>query len=468
MKRELGRFERALVISDQHVPFHIVSVLRLENAPPPHILSQSLKVLQSRHPFLRVRLLKEKGRYYFAGLVDPGLPFHVLPRWNDEHWMPVAEVELGTRIDARSGPLFRCTYLYDPTHRRGEIILAFSHAIADAFAVSRFIHDLLTTCASVLDGKTVSVYQLLPSPPAEFRFPSAFRGLRLTLHELRYALRLMADEAAYRLLTRGERIPPVHASPAPGHLLSMQLSEEVTESLAQRLRKEGLTLNSALNAAMMIAVNRHLYAGRRVPMRTITFANLRPYVKPALDVENLACYVSLLRYTVRVEGGDDLWELARRLHRKIDSSFKSGDEFAAAMLAEPLMQRVTRSKSFRMSATALAYNGVVPVQPEYGEIKVAGLYGFVSVFDLGPEFYAQGHIFDNRLQLDFMYLDADMSREEAKAIAEEIRSILQLSIRGERERGPGTSEAMGAAVPPAEESPEKTLPLDRDQPESSR
>jgi len=132
------------------------------------------------------------------------------------------------------------------------------------------------------------------------------------------------------------------------------------------------------------------------------------------------------------------------------------------------MQRVTRSKSFRMSATALAYNGVVPVQPEYGEIKVAGLYGFVSVFDLGPEFYAQGHIFDNRLQLDFMYLDADMSREEAKAIAEEIRSILQLSIRGERERGPGTSEAMGAAVPPAEESPEKTLPLDRDQPESSR
>ncbi len=135
----------------------------------------------------------------------------------------------------------------------------------------------------------------------------------------------------------------------------------------------------------------------------------------------------MLRYTVTVRGDADFWSLARDLHAKIYSSFKSGDKFVAATMAESLMKMVTRSKSLRMSATALNYNGVIPVQPGYGEIKVTGLHGFVSPFDLGPELASQAQIFNNRLFWDFMYLEADMSREEAEAILEEIKSILNSS-----------------------------------------
>jgi len=77
-----------------------------------------------------------------------------------------------------------------------------------------------------------------------------------------------------------------------------------------------------------------------------------------------------------------------------------------------------------MAATALNYRGVVPVQPIYGSIRVMGIHGFVSAYDLGPEFSAEALIFNNQLFLDFVYLEADMSRDEANAIVEEIRSIL--------------------------------------------
>ena len=63
MKRELGTFERALIIADKYAPFHSVSVLRLEGAPSPEIVRNALKVLQNHHPFLSARLLQEKGRY---------------------------------------------------------------------------------------------------------------------------------------------------------------------------------------------------------------------------------------------------------------------------------------------------------------------------------------------------------------------------------------------------------------------
>src|SRR5512147_1145929 len=122
MKRELGSFERALVISNEYAPFHIVSVIHLENAPPPQVLKQALKIVQNRHPFLRSRLLKERGKYYFENLTNPDLLFHFLSRWNAEHWFAITEAELTNRIDVSIGALFRCTYLSQAAGGQGDII----------------------------------------------------------------------------------------------------------------------------------------------------------------------------------------------------------------------------------------------------------------------------------------------------------------------------------------------------------
>ena len=431
MKRELGSFERALVITDQDAPFHIVNVLKLENGPSPHILRQALEILKNRHPFLTACLVREKGGYHLAGLVEPVIPLHSLPRWNDEHWLYIAEVELGKRMDIWGSPLFRCTYLYREGDRRSDIIFTFSHFISDSASLSQLTAELLTVCASLLDQRTIPLIERSPAPPAESRFPPAYRGVRLGLSLLRYAVQQAGDEIFYRLRTRGKQTPSVHSRPAGRHILSIQIPEEMTESFAQRARREGLTLNSALNAAMLLALNRSLYAGQEVPMRTFTFADLRPYVEPPLGNEDLACYISMLRYTVTVSGGMDLWPLARSLHNKIYTSLKAGDKFTASVMAEPLMKMVTRLRSFRMGATGLNYNGVTPVQKNYGSVKVTGVHGFVSPYHLGPEFSAQAQIFDGQLFWDFMYLEADMSQDEARGIVEEIKRIFHLSSRAD-------------------------------------
>ena len=417
------------MVTDGHAPFHIVSVLQLQGAPFPQTVRNALKVLQDHHPFLSVHLLKEQGRIYFETLMDPGLPFHVLPRWNDAHWAEVAEVEMGNRIDASTGPLFRCTYLYDATHERAEIILTLHLTIADSASTTRLMHELLKVCAALRDEKTLPVSGRASQADAvESRFPSTFRGLRLSLRTLRYALAHLADEISYRMQTRGKRIPPLHLKPTRGHTLSIQLPEDLVDELSRRARLESLTLNSLLNASMLLAVNRELYAGQRVPMRTLSFVNLRPYVKPPLSDQELASYSSALRYTVQVEGGLDVWQLARDLHARIYSSLKAGDKFVANLIAEPLIKLVTRLNSFRMSATALNYNGVVPIEPSYGAMKVTGVHMFVSAYDLGPELSAQAQLFGDQLFWDFVYLDADMTRDEAIAITEEIRTILSHAV----------------------------------------
>jgi len=428
IKRELGIIERALVISDQYAPFHSVYVLRIEPPPLPQVLGQVLKSAQNRHPFLWAWLLKEKGKFYFTSLVEHSLPFRVLPRWNDDHWIKVTEVELGTRIELTTTPLFRCTYLYSESQPHAEIILTFFHSIMDAASAGHLLDELLRTCASIMEDKTVTVNKLSPAPPQESRFPSMFRGARLTLRTLGYVTRQISDEILYRVQTRGKRVPPIHKKHPHGHILSLALAESFVETLKRRAELEKVTINAILNAALMVAVNRHLYAGKPVPMRTFSFWDMRPYVEPPLKNENLACYMSILRHSVPVEGGINIWQLARSLQRKFYYSLKSGEHFVAATWIESLLKMATSLRSFRVGSTALDFSGEIPLKTEYGTIRVNDIHGYTSAYDLGPEFSGQARLFNGQLIWDFVYLDGDMSSEEARAIAEEIKSILNSAV----------------------------------------
>ena len=60
MLRKLGVFERAMLISNRHAPFIIVSVLHMENAPTPEVVQNTLGKLQKRQPFLRARIVNGK------------------------------------------------------------------------------------------------------------------------------------------------------------------------------------------------------------------------------------------------------------------------------------------------------------------------------------------------------------------------------------------------------------------------
>ena len=55
------------------------------------------------------------------------------------------------------------------------------------------------------------------------------------------------------------------------------------------------------------------------------------------------------------------------------------------------------------------------------------MHGFISNFRLGPEFSAQANLFNERLNLDVLYLDTDMDRAGAQEIADDILSVRQFS-----------------------------------------
>lgn len=428
MKRELGSLERALVVSGRYAPFHSVYVLCLELPPPSQIIGKALKFLQKRHSFLRARLLPENGKYYFASLTEPVLPFRVLPRWNDTHWVQVAEVELQAQSESSPGPMFRCTYLYDENQKQAEIILTFFHSLVDAASAGCLLNELLTVSVSLMDEGTVTASELSPAPPQEARFPSAFRGVGLSLRTFGYLVRQTVDELLYQIQAREKRKPPLHKKSSHGHIISLELPDTFTATLLHRTGLEKVMPDAILHAALMISVNRHLYAGKRVPMRTFSLWDMRPSVEPPLSNEHLGNYVSPLRFSLPVEGGVNIWQLARMLQQKLSHSVRSGDHYLAATATESLLKYAVRKSPFRMSSTSLSFSGDSQLKENYGDMIINDVHVYISACEIGPEFLGHGRLFDGRLILDFTYLDADMSYDEAKAIIEEIKSILHTAV----------------------------------------
>ena len=448
MLRKLGVFERALLISDRHSPFNVIGVVQLENPPEPAILQSALEILQQKHVLLQARISNPDTQPAFERMPEVRLLFSSIPRKAPDQWQEIVEQEMVIRFDPTHGPLFRVSYLYAPD--KADLVITFFHSIMDAVSGTNLVDELLRLAADLtgeprpaeqLDGEASHLIHNadlqndtssgLPgtsklAAPVEELFPPAFKGVRRIPALLAYFFSQMGEEMAYRWKVRGKRLARVK----PGgneHILSLVLPETLLESLSQRARREKVTLNSLLNASMLLAVNRHLYAGMSQPMQTFAFADLRPYLHPPAPKEDLVAHISMLRFTASVDGNQDIWELTRDLHQRIYVSLKYGSKFIAALMSEPLMKMFTGIKSMRMAATGLNYTAAVALQETYGEIRVTGLHAFISAMDIGPELSAQARIFNEQLWMDFMYLDTDMDMDAgtAEKVVAEVKAILE-------------------------------------------
>lgn len=403
----------------------MVGVVQLENPPAPAILQTALETLQNRHLLLKARVVNTEQGIFFELMPEIELLVTQLRRRDDLHWMEITEQEMAARFDVSRGPLFRVCYLYED--HRADLILTFLHPIMDAISGTNLVDELLSLSASLQTGATADFSSLKLAPPVESQFPPAFKGTRRIPKLLAYLVSQMGEELGYRWKGRGKWVARVHPG-GRGHILTLTLPATLLDAISQRAHKEKVTLNSLLSAVMLLAVNRHLYHGVSRPMQTITFADLRPYNQPPTPKEDLANYISMLRYTLDVHGEARIWDLTCDLHDRIYASLKGGSKFIASLMSESMMKMFTRLKSMRMCATAFNYTAAIPLPASFGSIKVRGVHAFISAMDIGPELAAQGRIFNDQLWVDFMYLDSDMDAALAEKVVIEFRSILEEAV----------------------------------------
>ncbi len=426
MRRAVGAFEYAQILTDRFAPFNVVIALRLDGNIDPEKLRQALPRLQSRHPLLGVHLVEASGNFAFETEGTPTIPLELCERRDDRQWMEIIEEELNRPLDTTRGPLMRLRALLSPRHdsAKTDIIVTFHHAILDQRSALAFVGELLIACdPKAASLPSMSAAECLP-PPAEEYFPLAHLGLRGIWRRAGFLLRQAIDEVFYRLRSSDALSPDLDRQ-SQCKILPVKLSRDETATLIKASRRQRVTVNSVLLAALLLAVSEHLYGGRNRPMRYMTFADIRPYLEPPAESLPLAAYHSVLRFTIPVRGDADLWELARDINTQVLGGARRGDKFTSFLMTPWMMKTVLRLQNARMGTAAVSYGGVVRlVEPTHG-IRIEEFHAFVSNLVLGPAYTGTARLWAGELWWDVVYLESDMDRTKAAAIADSILDRLK-------------------------------------------
>jgi hypothetical protein len=195
--------------------------------------------------------------------------------------------------------------------------------------------------------------------------------------------------------------------------------------MVQASRRERVTLNAILGAGMMAAVRQRLYPSARVPLRHITFADLRSRLRTAVPDSILGCFLTMFRFTVIVEAEGSFWALARRIQESTVRAARSGERYLAYSMSPGMISMLIRLKAFRMAASTLSYGGPIDLPTAYGAFEVTGLHAFATNMTTGPEYSALVRLFRGELWWDIMYMDCDMDEAEARQIAQQMQKILE-------------------------------------------
>jgi hypothetical protein len=428
--RPLVAAERALYTVSGLSPVNLVVLVGFDGPALDDLLPAALGALQHRHALLRARIAGGRARPRFevgppdASASWPGaVPVQIMHAEQEGAADTVIEAEMNAPFDTAAGPLARLTVLRGAAES-SDLILTVHHSIADGTSVASLVHELLEWCSARLTGETVPASAPVPvPPPVTDLLPAPMRGVRRVRGVLGLAGRDARDELAWRRGSRGRRLP----IPASGRAAasSADLDAGQTSAVVDRSRRQRLTLTSLLTAGLLWQASSVLYHARPVTMRAVVWVDLRPHLDPPVSDGTLGCYVSMLRFPVRVDQQRGFAALAADVQAAIERASRRGDRLPAALLSAPMTRLAVRWPVSRLGTVALSYATAAVVRPSYGPLTVREVRAFISNNRFGAEVAAACGVYRGALWCDLLYLASDYGEATAAALGGGLLSTLR-------------------------------------------
>ena len=457
---------------------------------------QALDALASRHPLLRVRIVRsDDGALHYAptrGDRDDGtarVPVSYIKGGDLSAWPELVEADMNAgAIASDAGPLFAFTVIEPPGLADGAsgkrlIVEMGHHGACDGVSSVALLHELLeqlahphasakledrplsdpfcldlpvpelaeieTKARSLLDGRDARrreelealhtrlerlEQRLLAERDGDGRFPVALK----TVHGLLSSL-------GAELLPAGRIVPEIDVGTGPDRyeqartaLLHRTLGVEPLRALRRAAKERALTLHGVFAAAMLIALaaERAAAQGPALPPERLALASavsLRKLLVPPISSHDLRMAVDILVSRIPVEAGARFWDLARRAGDDVKHAVASGRALSSYFRTVP---RDFGDTPPGIAIPLLSNLGRVELKTQYGSLKLLEFSGAMAThgsFQLAVLFVT----FDERLSVSFYCETPTVSRAALERLAARVLDALTRVAGGEEPVTPG-------------------------------
>ncbi|MGW7489003.1 phthiocerol/phthiodiolone dimycocerosyl transferase family protein [Streptomyces sp. NPDC054786] len=468
IRRPLSPMERWYWICDRISPLNVIARVQVTGAVSGEALARAGALLAAEHPLLRVAVAAGPGdsRPCFVAAKDTRIPVRTVrcdepdpQRWERE----VDEVELVTSLDWREGPLARIVDVAQGTPGAAgechDLILTVSHVIADGTTLMELLRRLVELAAVSATSPAVDAPRpRRPLPPPEALLPRRINGAPRTVHLVAW---LVADRIA-GALARPRRLWP--ATPVPPalrrtRLIRHELDAAQLDALVRRCRLEGVTVHSALAAAMALAVSGTAGpAGRGARVTVGSPVDFRADLVPPVGTRDAGAYVATVPSHIKVGAAGGLWAVARGAHRDLRRRKRLHQHLALVSLLRFMAPRSVR-RSARVLAlvdrsgpgnTCLSNIGRYGFPDRAGRWELSGAQ-FVAGISVSGYLVATVNTSHGSLHWNFTHIDGAVPRDRAERIAHRaVRALMSglgpagtLTPDPDRAIVPGTTTTRG-------------------------
>lgn len=337
-ERKLNSFERRFF----RAPNNIISlVARVKGYISEEDLEIALDKVRQQHVLLGVRIfLDENNNAWFTTENVPKTQLRVIQRSSENDWDRELSNEYNIRFELGSGPLARFVLLQ--SEEISEIIIVCHHVICDGTSLTIIARDILLYL-----GDPNREVQIMPDAPLatvenfpdNIKIGKAMMFAIKKMNDMWQKNKTIFDEEDEDNLFRAFRDTYSNKN------ITVELSENHTKDLIKRCKKNGVTVNSALNTAFLAARTSILGPFKGGKQNIMVPVNTREkYKKPVGN--NIGVYVSGFQFKLTYNLKKNFWENAQLFDQAVKDNLDINQVFKFAALTEIIDPSIVDARNF--------------------------------------------------------------------------------------------------------------------------
>jgi len=307
LKRRLNQRER----THSKVPNSNISMIAtiLGNVSSDE-LKKVIKRMQQRHPILNAHLHHEGKELFLIANGNLEIPLEVIKRTSDEQWRDEIIQQHKIPFEMKKGPLIRFILLHSVDI--SDLIIFCQHTICDGMSLAYIARDIMTYL-----GDPNKEVELLPPAPLvdEDNIPSdispsfLMRIFGKTINKKWEKSEVLFNYDDFYAL---HNVYWNHYT-YKAHLY--ELSKENTKALIMACRKHGVTVNTALMVAFLIAQNKLNPESPKYLQNISSAVNLRGLLKNPVG-EQFGFFAGGMQLKFKFSDNKNFWEVVKKLHNE--------------------------------------------------------------------------------------------------------------------------------------------------------
>lgn len=422
--KSLSNLEHGLFNFDQAAIFNFFVLAQIQGRLSPEILRTALNTVQKKHYYLNVSIADNGlNQPQFIYHENSSIPLRFVEQPNEAADLQQAADELNIPFDHQQAPLVRAVVI-TTNPEKCSLIVTFSHIIADGMAGVLFVRDVLAICGQLLRGQ--SIPEPLPLPvlsPTDDLFPE------------NHPEEVPSQDVPSPLPCSSPYVP---FSKRRTHLIHHHFSENDTKQLIYKSHQEQTTVQGALCAALLLALQQKMYADLQAqPPVTITCnspINLRHGrgYKISIPAEQIGFWMGWGKTDYQLEKDTTFWDLARKVRTHLTTIIGNHTCFNFKVLTQGLGKspvEFTQSLEYRKPYLMITNLGNLAHQiPQtFGPLTLDHLHFGVSrqyCHSCKWSLSLAANTFNDRLTANFLYVEPFLNRQEANHLVQSCLKII--------------------------------------------